>query len=101
MAPLVRNLPNVLFLFQRKGVDIAGSYVAQQQRCVGGVQPKPYRVVSRIVNTLQIGNALRISTSDGNSKHAQIILKSQKVNRVAISRPRWKTRGPFVWRRPP
>ena len=31
-------------LFQRKGINIAGSYVAQQQRGVGGIQPKPYPV---------------------------------------------------------
>ena len=37
-----KKLARQLFRFQREGINIAGSYIAQQQRRVGGVQPKPH-----------------------------------------------------------
>jgi hypothetical protein len=82
------TLFSVLLPFEGERVDILGSHIAKQQRCVGGIQPKPYSECSRVMDTFQIGYDLWTTTRDRNSKDSRVTRCAEKVKEAAIARPR-------------
>ena len=82
----------LLFPFQCEGVDIVGSYVANQHWRVCRIKTHPTGECPCVTESLQIDNALRIATRYADSKHARIIQSLQEVDELAIRRPRWPTR---------
>ena len=76
-----------LLVFESKGVDIAGPYIAKQERRVGGIQPEPQSEGPRIFEVLQADNNLCLAALDRDPKDGRIICISKEIKEAAIRRP--------------